>query len=132
MTANTANEARVGRKCSWFLDQRTESLSWTQNLRSNGRLLPDDLTGSCSPKKMNGIKSGVMEIGFEMSTTAASTPRSSLRQGGWGPKAKCFYSRLADVMVEKKHQPRSHVVAWMRCRLSFSLLRSCPPMSQGH
>ncbi|KAG0720304.1 hypothetical protein GWK47_048789 [Chionoecetes opilio] len=52
------------------------------------------------------------------------TPLVFTTSGGMGPKAKCFYPRLADVMAEKKHQPRSHVVAWMRCRLSFSLLRS--------
>ncbi|KAG0696224.1 hypothetical protein GWK47_026597 [Chionoecetes opilio] len=40
------------------------------------------------------------------------------------PKARSFYSRLADLMSVKKHQPRSSVAAWMRCRLSFSLLRS--------
>ncbi|KAG0729843.1 hypothetical protein GWK47_003384 [Chionoecetes opilio] len=52
------------------------------------------------------------------------TPLVFTTSGEMGPKVKCFYSRLADVMAEKKHQPRSHVVAWMRCRLSFSLLRS--------
>ena len=44
--------------------------------------------------------------------------------GRMGSSAKCFYSRLADLMAEKKRQPRSHVVVWMRCRLSFSLLKS--------
>ena len=52
------------------------------------------------------------------------TPLVFTTSGGMGPKAKCFYSRLADILAEKKKQPRSHVVAWMRCRLSFSLLRS--------
>ncbi|XP_063852117.1 uncharacterized protein LOC135095285 [Scylla paramamosain] len=52
------------------------------------------------------------------------TPLVFTTSGGMGSKAQCFYSRLADLMAEKKHQPRSHVVAWMRCRLSFSLLRS--------
>ncbi|XP_063852106.1 uncharacterized protein LOC135099522 [Scylla paramamosain] len=52
------------------------------------------------------------------------TPLVFTTSGGMGSKAQCFYSRLADLMAEKKHQPRSHVVAWMRCRLSFSPLRS--------
>ena len=52
------------------------------------------------------------------------TPLVFTTSGGMSPKAKCFYSRLAELMAEKKHQPRSQVVAWMRCRLSFSLLRS--------
>ena len=52
------------------------------------------------------------------------TPLVFTTSGGMGSRAKCFYSRLANIMAEKKRQPRSHVVAWMRCRLSFSLLRS--------
>ena len=52
------------------------------------------------------------------------TPLVFTTSGGMGPKAKCFYARVADLMAEKKHQPRNHIVAWMRCRLSFSLLRS--------
>ncbi|KAG0715636.1 hypothetical protein GWK47_011475 [Chionoecetes opilio] len=107
-----------GRKCSWFLDQRTESVHGHQNLRSNGRLLPEDPTGSCSPKEWSyGDRIRNVDHG-------TFTPLVFTTSGGMGPNAKCFYSRLADVMAEKKHQPRSHVVAWMRCRLSFSLLRS--------
>ena len=52
------------------------------------------------------------------------TPLVFTTSGGMGSRARCFYSRLADLMSEKKHQPRSYVIAWMRCRLSFSLLRS--------
>ncbi|KAG0723960.1 hypothetical protein GWK47_041639 [Chionoecetes opilio] len=112
-----------GRKCSWFLDQRTESVHGHQNLRSNGRLPPEDPL-EAAHQKNERKKSGVMEIGSEMSTTGTFHTLVFTTSGVDGPKAKCFYSRLADVMAEKKHQPRSHVVAWMRCRLSFSLLRS--------
>ena len=52
------------------------------------------------------------------------TPLVFTTSGGLGPRAKAFYARLAEVMAEKKQQPRSSVTAWMRCRLSFSLLRS--------
>ena len=52
------------------------------------------------------------------------TPLVFTTSGGMGPRAKCFYSKLAETLAEKKSQPRSHVIAWMRCRLSFSLLRS--------
>ncbi|KAG0718930.1 hypothetical protein GWK47_051545 [Chionoecetes opilio] len=52
------------------------------------------------------------------------TPLVFTTSGGMAPKARSFYSRLADLMSVKKHQPRSSVAAWMRCRLSFSLLRS--------
>ncbi|XP_076054481.1 uncharacterized protein LOC143033169 [Oratosquilla oratoria] len=61
--------------------------------------------------------------------------------GGMGPRAKAFYSRLAEMMAEKKQQPKSSIVSWMRCRLSFTLLRSAilclrgtrsPPPKSAH
>ena len=52
------------------------------------------------------------------------TPLVFTTSGGMGPRAKRFYARLAETLAEKKQQPKSYIVAWMRCRLSFSLLRS--------
>ena len=52
------------------------------------------------------------------------TPLVFTTLGGMSPRTKSFYSKLANSMAEKKHQPRNHIIAWMRCRLSFSLLRS--------
>ena len=44
--------------------------------------------------------------------------------GGMAPQAITFYAHLAQRLSEKKMQSKSCVVAWMRCRISFSLLRS--------
>ena len=52
------------------------------------------------------------------------TPLVFTTSGGMGHRAKQFYARLAEMLAEKKQQPKSYIVAWMRCRLSFSLLRS--------
>ena len=52
------------------------------------------------------------------------TPLVFTTSGGMGPSATAFFARVADIMSEKKHEPRSHFVAWLRVRLSFSLLRS--------
>ena len=41
--------------------------------------------------------------------------------GGLGPTA---YKRIASLIAEKKEQPYSLTWLWLRCRLSFSLLRS--------
>ena len=38
--------------------------------------------------------------------------------------ARLFYDRLAETLADKKQQPKSFITAWLRCRLSFSLLRS--------
>ena len=52
------------------------------------------------------------------------TPLVFTSSGGMAPQAITFYAHLAQQLSEKKKQPKSSVVGWMRCRLSFSLLRS--------
>ena len=52
------------------------------------------------------------------------TPLVFTTSGGMAPQAITFYAHLAQRLSEKKMQSKSSVVAWMRCRLSFSLLRS--------
>ena len=44
--------------------------------------------------------------------------------GGLAPAATTFYKRLASMLAEKWNQPYSSTIGWLRCRLSFSLLRS--------
>ena len=55
---------------------------------------------------------------------ATFTPLVFTITGGMGQAAQKCYARLADMLADVRGQPRSLVVAWMRCRLSFSLLRS--------
>lgn len=44
--------------------------------------------------------------------------------GGIGPAAPSTYKRLATLLAAKWDQPYSKTLSWLRCRLSFSLLRS--------
>ena len=55
---------------------------------------------------------------------ASFTPLVFTITGGMGQAAQKCYARLADKLADARGQPRSLVVAWMRCRISFSLLRS--------
>ncbi|KAG0729126.1 hypothetical protein GWK47_030959 [Chionoecetes opilio] len=122
-TANTANEARVDVSARGF---------WTRGRRAFMDIRIFDPMAAChrgisleaahqrnEQEKIRAYGERIQHV-----DQGSFTPLVFTTSGGMGPKAKCFYSRLADVMAEKKHQPRSHVVAWMRCRLSFSLLRS--------
>ena len=52
------------------------------------------------------------------------TPLVFTTSGGMAYQAKMFYSRLADLMSEKKGEPKGYFTAWLRVRLSFALLRS--------
>ena len=44
--------------------------------------------------------------------------------GGMGPEAESFHKRLAQLIAEKRHEAYSHVVSYIRTRLSFCLLKS--------
>ena len=44
--------------------------------------------------------------------------------GGMGTTATVIYKRLASLIADKQNKPYSRTVHWLRCRLSFSLLRS--------
>ena len=44
--------------------------------------------------------------------------------GGMGRQAITTYKRLASLIAEKRDKPYSITMGWIRCRLSFSLLRS--------
>ena len=53
------------------------------------------------------------------------TPLVMAATGGLGNEATTFYKRLASVLSQKWDTPYSTTLCWLRCRLAFSLLRSC-------
>ena len=55
---------------------------------------------------------------------ASFTPLVFATTGGMGKEATVFYRRLADLLSRRNNMPYSTTLAWMRCALSFSLLRS--------
>ena len=44
--------------------------------------------------------------------------------GGMGRTAQVTFKRLASLLTAKRDEPYSHTIAWIRCLISFSLLRS--------
>ena len=51
--------------------------------------------------------------------------------GGMGREASVFYRRLADLLSRKSNLTYSTTLAWLRCTLSFSLLRSAAVCIRG-
>ena len=51
--------------------------------------------------------------------------------GGLSKQATNFYKRLASLLAEKWDQPYSTTLHWLRCSLSFSLLRSAIQCIRG-
>ena len=52
------------------------------------------------------------------------TPLVLSTTGGLGSEATTFYKRLADLISSKQQKHYSNVMCWLRCRLSFAILRS--------
>ena len=62
---------------------------------------------------------------------ASFTPLVFATTGGMGREATAFYKRLADLLANKNNVAYSTTMAWMRCSLSFSLLRSAVMCIRG-
>ena len=52
------------------------------------------------------------------------TPLVFSSTGEMGPITTVFYKRLASLLAAKCEEPYSTTMGWLRCRLSFSLLRA--------
>ena len=59
------------------------------------------------------------------------TPLVMSLSGGCGNAASTCFKRLASMLAEKWDQPYSNTLAWMRCKLSFALLRSAIQCIRG-
>ena len=62
---------------------------------------------------------------------ASFTPLVFTIAGGMSKCTKKFFSRLVEMLAEKRLQPKSIVSSWIRCRASFSLLRSAARCLRG-
>ena len=59
------------------------------------------------------------------------TPLVFSAAGGMGREATCFYKRLASMLAQKWDSPYSSTLCWLRCRISFSLIRSAIQALRG-
>ncbi len=62
---------------------------------------------------------------------ATFTPLVLSATGGMATEATLFYKRLASRLASKWDQPYSTTMAWLRCRITFSLLRSAIQCIRG-
>lgn len=68
-------------------------------------------------KREYGKRVNAVEHGF-------FTPLVFSACGGMGREATVVVKRLASALASKRHKTYSHVINWLRCRLTFSLARS--------
>ena len=59
------------------------------------------------------------------------TPLVMSTSGGMGREAQTFYKRLADKLAQKKEMQYSILMGWLRCKISFAILRSAVMCIRG-
>ena len=59
------------------------------------------------------------------------TPLVLSTTGGMGREATTFYKRLADMLSSKRNLPYSTLMGWLRCKISFAILRSAVMCIRG-
>ena len=62
---------------------------------------------------------------------ASFTPLVLSATGGFAREATIFYKRLASLLATKWEQPYSSTIDWLRCTITFSLLRSAIQCIRG-
>ena len=73
---------------------------------------------------MNWRRSGQYEQRVQDVERSSFTPLVMSTTGGMGKAASTFYKRLASMLSEKKDISYEKTMNWIRCRLSFALLRA--------
>ena len=87
--------------------------------KSNQKLVLASCFTHHEQQKKRDYKQRVLEI-----ENGSSTPLVFSTTSGMGRLASIFYSRLAKMLSEKRHQPFSTTMGWLHCHFSFSLLQS--------
>ena len=86
---------------------------------------------SSTYKKHETIKIRAYEQRVREIERGSFTPLIISLTGGSSNAADVFFKRLASMFSEKWDQPYSSTLTWMRCKLSFTLLRSSTQCIRG-
>ena len=130
-SANTTNGARLdiavnglwgGRFERTYLDVRVFNPHAPTNRNSS--------ISNCY-RKHEAEKKRVYEQRIREVEHSTFTPLVFSATGGMAKQSTTFYKRLASLLADKWGHPYSSTLCWLRCRISFSLLRSAIQCIRG-
>ena len=123
-TANTGDAARLDVAANGFWEGRYERTHI--DVRVFNPHAPSNRQQSLSAtyKKHERIKIRAYEQRVREVEHGTLTPLVMSLSGGCGNAANVFYKGLASMLSEKWDQHYSNTLSWMRCKLSFALLRA--------
>ncbi|XP_064395274.1 uncharacterized protein LOC135342473, partial [Halichondria panicea] len=137
-SANTQDGARLDVAADGFWGSRFERAFF--DVRVFNPYAPSNRQPQLSTtyRKHENIKKRAYDQRIRDVENSTFTPLILSSIGGLGRAATSTYKRLASLLSTKWDQPYSTTMGWIRCRLSFSLLRSAimcirgARSSQGH
>jgi len=122
-SANKSDEARSDIKCCGFWSNMRQAYFDIKVVspfaRSNAHLEPAQLFKNAERSKIREYKERIQNV-----ERADFNPLVFTCTGGMAPQSHLVMKRLAEKMSEKQNVHLSVVSGWLRCRLSFALLRT--------
>ena len=122
-TSNRQDEARVdvATRDFWSTGQKAffDVKVFNPYAKSNQKFTLASCFSHYEKSKKRAYEQRIVEVEH-----GSFTPLVFSTTRGMGRLASIFYSRLALLLAEKRHQPYATTMGWLRCLLSFSLLRS--------
>lgn len=123
-TSNREDDARLDIRANGFWGSRFERAFfdvWVFNPKATTNRGPSlsSTYARHEKEKRRNYQQRVLEI-----ERASFTPLVFSASGGMAKAAQVCYKRLAGLLAEKRKEPYSQIMGWMRTKLSFCLLRS--------
>jgi hypothetical protein len=122
-SANKEDEARSDIKCCGFFRNMRQAYFDVKVVspfaRSNVQLKPAQLFKNAERSKMREYHERILNV-----EQADFCPLVFTCSGGMAPKSHAVMKRLAEKLSAKQNLSLSVVSGWLRCRLSFALLRT--------
>ena len=123
-STNTQNGARLDVAMSGFWGSRYEKSFCDVKVFNPHAPSNRNSPLATSYRRHERLKKNAYEQRVREVEHASFTPLIFSATGGLGNEAKTFYKRLASLLSSKRDEAYSSTMAWLRCRLTFSLLRS--------
>ena len=123
-TSNSEDGARLDVSAQGFWGDRQERAFF--DVRVFNPLAPSNCKSSLNAtyRRHENIKKRNYEQRVREVEHGSFTPLVFSASGGMAPAATTTFKRLASLLAEKRQQDYNKTIAWIRCQLSFSLVRS--------
>ena len=129
-SAITDDGARLGIATNGFWGGQREQAFFDVHVFNPHAPSNEQLLAACYRKHENSKKRAYEQRVQEIEH-GSFTPIVLSLAGGLGKAATTCYKRLTSMITEKQDLPYSTTISWIRCLLSFSLLRSAIQCIRG-